>query len=120
MRLSSSSPQVSIQVSSSARCGVIADSMRGVARREPTFAWHVHVGVPDPEEAIRLLNSLREVVPILIALSANSPFGHGLDTGSAPARTVISQGFPRTGTALRLTQRFAPSGATPVGAADSV
>ncbi len=87
------------RLSSSSRYGVIADSMRGLARREPTLALHVHVGVPDPEDAIRLLNRLREVVPILIALSANSPFSHGLDSGFASARTLIFQGFPRTGTA---------------------
>lgn len=92
-----------VRLSSSARYGVIADSMRGLARREPTLALHVHVGVPDPEDAIRLLNGVREVVPILIALSANSPFSHGLDSGFASARTVIFQGFPRTGTARRFT-----------------
>jgi hypothetical protein len=92
----------------------------GSIRNHGRAALHVHVGVPEPEDAIRLLNSLREVAPIPIALSANSPFSHGLDTGFASARTVIFQGFPRTGTALRVTQRFAPSGATPLGAADSL
>jgi carboxylate-amine ligase len=88
-----------IRLSSSARYGVIAESMRGLTRREPTLALHVHVGVPDPEDAIRLLNSLRDVVPLLIALSANSPFSQGRDSGFASARTIIFQGFPRTGTA---------------------
>ena len=89
------------RVSTSARYGGIGESMRVLARREPTFALHVHVGVPDPEDAIRLLNGLREAVPILIALSANSPFSQGRDTGFASVRTVIFQGFPRTGTARR-------------------
>jgi carboxylate-amine ligase len=61
----------------------------------------VHVGVPDPEDAIRLLNGFREVVPVLVALSANSPFSGGRDSGFASARTVIFQAFPRTGTARR-------------------
>ncbi len=87
------------RVSTSARYGAIGDSMRGLARREPTLALHVHVGVPDPDDAIRLLNGLRETVPILIALSANSPFSQGRDSGFASGRTVIFQGFPRTGTA---------------------
>jgi glutamate---cysteine ligase / carboxylate-amine ligase len=46
-----------------------------------------------------VLNGLRRAVPVLLALSANSPFSKGHDTGFASARTVIFQGFPRTGTA---------------------
>lgn len=89
------------QVAGSERYRVIANSMRALARRDPTLAMHVHVGVPDPEDAVRLLNGLRGVVPVLLALSANSPFCQGRDTGFASARTVIFQGFPRTGTARR-------------------
>jgi carboxylate-amine ligase len=87
------------RISHSARYRMVADSMRVLARREPTLALHVHVGVPDPEDAVRLLNGLRGAVPLLLALSANSPFCQGRDTGFASARTVIFQGFPRTGTA---------------------
>jgi glutamate---cysteine ligase / carboxylate-amine ligase len=76
----------------------VVDSMRSLALREPTLALHVHVGVPDPEDAIRLLNGLRSAMPVLLALSANSPFSQGRDSGFASARTVIFQGFPRTGT----------------------
>jgi glutamate---cysteine ligase / carboxylate-amine ligase len=83
------------------RYRVIADSMRTLARREPTLALHVHVGVPDCEDAIRVINGMRDVVPLLLALSANSPFCQGRDTGFASTRTVIFQGFPRTGTARR-------------------
>ena len=93
------------RVSGSERYRVVADSMRALARREPTLALHVHVGIPDPEDAIRVLNGLRGAVPILLALSANSPFSQGRDTGFASARTVIFQGFPRTGTA-RLLRRL--------------
>ena len=89
------------RVSGSARYGVVAESMRMLARREPTLALHVHIGVPDPEEAIRVLNGLRGAVPVLLALSANSPFCQGRDSGFASARTVIFQAFPRTGTARR-------------------
>ena len=63
------------------------------------MAIHVHVGVPSPEEAVRLLNGFRNQVPLLLALSANSPFSHARDTGFASMRTTIFQGFPRTGTA---------------------
>ena len=90
-----------IEVSGTARYGHVAESMRMLARRQPTMALHVHVGVPDPEDAIRLLNGLRDIVPVLLALSANSPFCEGRDTGFASARTVIFGAFPRTGTARR-------------------
>ena len=89
------------RVSGSERYRMVADSMRSLANREPTLALHVHVGVPDPDDAVRLLNGLRPAVPVLLALSANSPFSRGRDTGFASARTVIFQGFPRTGTARR-------------------
>ena len=56
--------------------------MRTLAHREPTLALHVHVGVPDPEDAVQVLNGLRGVVPLLLALSANSPFSHGADSAS--------------------------------------
>jgi glutamate---cysteine ligase / carboxylate-amine ligase len=87
------------RVSGGTRYRALADSMRALAHREPTMALHVHVGVPEPEDAIRLLNGLREVVPVLLALSANSPFCQGRDSGFASVRTVIFQAFPRTGTA---------------------
>ena len=89
------------RVSGSERYRMVADSMRALARREPTLALHVHVGVPDPEDAVRVLNGLRAAVPVLLALSANSPFSQGRDSGFASSRTVIFQGFPRTGTARR-------------------
>jgi carboxylate-amine ligase len=89
------------RVSGSGRYEVVADSMWMLVRREPTLALHVHIGVPDPEDAVRVLNGLRSAVPVVLALSANSPFSHGRDTGFASARTVIFQGFTRTGTARR-------------------
>ncbi len=76
----------------------LAESLRFLARREPTMALHVHVGVPDAEDAVRLFNRMRARVPVLLALSANSPFAAGRDSGFASARTAIFGGFPRTGT----------------------
>jgi carboxylate-amine ligase len=71
--------------------------MRELARREPTFGLHVHVGVGDAESAITLYNRLRTHLPLFLALSANSPFWQGRDTGLASARTPIFQAFPRVG-----------------------
>jgi glutamate---cysteine ligase / carboxylate-amine ligase len=85
------------EVSGAVRYRALGDSMRVLARREPTMALHVHVGVPAPEDAVRLLNGLRRNIPVLLALSANSPFWHGRDCGFASGRTVIFQAFPRSG-----------------------
>ena len=85
------------RVSDGARYQLIFQTMRELARREPTFALHVHVGVADAEAAIVLLNRLRAHVPLLLALSANSPFWQARDTGLASARTPIFQAFPRVG-----------------------
>jgi carboxylate-amine ligase len=85
------------RVSAGARYQLIYESMRELARREPTFALHVHIGVDDADSAIVLLNRLRAHVPLLLALSANSPFWQGRDTGLASTRTPIFQMFPRVG-----------------------
>jgi carboxylate-amine ligase len=85
------------RVSSSSRYEVIHRTMRALARREPTYALHVHVGVPDPHSAIRLVNQLRAHLPMLLGLSATSPFLRGQPTGLASNRTILFQGFPRTG-----------------------
>jgi len=84
-------------VSSGERYQALYGSMRELARREPTFALHVHVGVPDPEDAIALMNRMRTHLPLLLALSANSPFWQGRDSGLASARTPLFQAFPRVG-----------------------
>ena len=85
------------KISRGARYKIVYESMRELARREPTFGLHVHVGVADAEKAIGLQNRLRAHLPMLLALSANSPFWQGRDTGLASARTPIFQAFPRVG-----------------------
>ena len=85
------------RVSRSARYQLVHESMRELARREPTFALHVHVGVTDPDRAIALQNRLRTHLPLLLALSANSPFWQGRSTGLSSSRTSIFQAFPRVG-----------------------
>ena len=86
-----------VEVSPGARYQFVHASMRELARREPTFGLHVHVAVPDPETALRALNGIREHLPVLLALSANSPFWQGRDSGLASSRTPVFQAFPRTG-----------------------
>src|SRR5919197_2364943 len=90
-----------VDVSPGARYQYVHASMRELARREPTFGLHVHVAVPDPEMAVRALNAMRLHLPILLALSGNSPFWQGRDSGLASARTPAFQTFPRTGVPRR-------------------
>ncbi|MEA2193620.1 MAG: glutamate---cysteine ligase / carboxylate-amine ligase, partial [Solirubrobacteraceae bacterium] len=84
-------------VSSRERHQEVFGSMRELARREPTFALHVHVGLPTGEAGIAAFNRLRAHVPVLLALSATSPFWQGRDTGLASARTPLFPAFPRVG-----------------------
>ncbi len=77
------------------RYEAIAASMRGFMRRTPTCALHVHVGMPDPDSAIRAFNGLRAYLPVLQGLAAHSPYWHGLDSGFATARAQLFRAFPR-------------------------
>lgn len=86
-----------VEVTPRRRYEQIHAEMGELARREPTFAQHVHIGVADPEDAVRVMTRLRPHLPLLLALSAGSPFWQGRDTGLASARIPIWQAFPRTG-----------------------
>jgi glutamate---cysteine ligase / carboxylate-amine ligase len=90
-----------ISISGGDRHQAVYGSMRELARREPTFALHVHLGVGDPESAILLYNRLRGHLALLLALASNSPFWQGRDTGLASARIPIFQAFPRVGVPRR-------------------
>jgi carboxylate-amine ligase len=68
-----------------------------VARQEIIFGIHVHIGLDDPDKAIHVTNGMRVHVPILLALSANSPFWRGTSTGLQSTRTPIFRAFPRVG-----------------------
>ncbi len=84
-------------VSADSRYQEMAESMRVLARREPTLGTHIHVGVPTPGAAVRVLNGMRKHLPLLLALSANSPFWQGRATGFASTRVSLFDAFPRTG-----------------------
>jgi carboxylate-amine ligase len=85
------------RVSGGARYQVLERGLRDLARREPTFALHVHVGVPLPELAVAAFDRIRAHLPLILALSANSPFWRGRDSGLASFRTPLFQAFPRAG-----------------------
>nr|WP_272921449.1 glutamate--cysteine ligase [Streptomyces sp. SID161] len=60
-------------------------------------ACHVHVGVPDREEAVRAVNHLRGWMPLLLAITCNSPFSDGTDTGYASWRAMVWGRWPAAG-----------------------
>ncbi|CAA9519870.1 MAG: FIG074102: hypothetical protein [uncultured Rubrobacteraceae bacterium] len=75
----------------------LEDEMGWVARTQAIYGLHVHVAVPDGEAAIGAVNELARRVPLLVALSANSPFWRGSDTRLASTRIKIFEMFPRSG-----------------------
>jgi len=85
------------RISSGQRYRDLIDALRFVARQELIFGLHVHVGLDDPDKAIHVANGMRVHVPILLALSANSPFWRADATGLASTRTPIFRQFPRIG-----------------------
>jgi carboxylate-amine ligase len=75
----------------------LVSALRFVARQELIFGLHVHVGLDDPDKAIHVANGMRVHLPVLLALSANSPFWRGDGTGMASTRMPIFRAFPRVG-----------------------
>ena len=75
----------------------LIDALRFVARQELIFGLHVHVGVDDPDKAIHVANGMRVHLPVLLALSANSPFWRADRSGLLSTRTPIFRAFPRVG-----------------------
>ncbi len=75
----------------------IEEEMGWVARTQAIYGLHVHVAVPDGDAAIRATNALARRVPLLVALSANSPFWRGSDTRLSSTRIKIFEMFPRSG-----------------------
>jgi carboxylate-amine ligase len=79
------------------RYATIVKDMQQIARVNLIFGLHVHVGIPDREEAIQLMNQARYFLPHIYALSVNSPFWLGQNTGFKSYRHNIFERFPRTG-----------------------
>ncbi len=79
------------------RYAKIVDDMKDVARGNLIFGLHVHVGIKDKDMAIHIMNTVRYFLPHVYALSTNSPFWEGRNTGFKSFRTKVFDKFPRTG-----------------------
>jgi carboxylate-amine ligase len=79
------------------RYATIVKDMQQVARANLIFGLHVHVGIPSRETAIHVMNQMRYFLPHLYALSTNSPFWVGRNTGLKGYRLKVFERFPRTG-----------------------
>ncbi len=76
----------------------LREQLRWVAQRNNTWSMHVHVGIQGADRAIAICDHLRAMLPPLLALSANSPFLDGQDTGLASVRSqIFTRSFPRCG-----------------------
>jgi carboxylate-amine ligase len=79
------------------RYAVMEDRYQAVARQQIICGCHVHVGIDDPDLAVEVMNRSRPWLPTLLALSTNSPYWHGVDTGFASYRTQVWQRWPTSG-----------------------
>jgi len=79
------------------RYDVLIEEMKDVARSNLIFGMHVHVCIPNREEGLQIMNVARYFLPHLYALSTNSPFWEGRETGFKSFRSKIFDKFPRTG-----------------------
>ncbi|MDR4508137.1 MAG: YbdK family carboxylate-amine ligase [Candidatus Brocadiaceae bacterium] len=75
----------------------VFDNHQYVSRRLFAFGLHIHVGIKNEEVAIYIMNEMKRWTYPLLALSANSPFYEGMDTGLASTRTHLFHCMPRTG-----------------------
>ena len=87
------------------RYDTILSEFQQLTREQIIFGCHVHVGIADREEAIRIMNRARPWLAPILALSANSPYWMGLDTGYASYRTELFGRFPMAGIPMHLASR---------------
>jgi carboxylate-amine ligase len=85
------------QVTERERYKILEEELQDVIRELLIFGLHVHVGIPDPQRRIEVMNEARYFLPHLLALSTSSPFWLGRATGLKSYRSVIWSRFPRTG-----------------------
>jgi carboxylate-amine ligase len=79
------------------RSAVMTEEYGLTAREQLTCGCHIHVSVESPEEGVAVLDRIRVWLPVLIALSANSPFWHGQDSGYASYRSQVWNRWPTAG-----------------------
>src|ERR671935_1014767 len=79
------------------RYKLLEEEMQDVARELLIFGLHVHVGIPDPDMRIEIVNEARYFLPHMLAISTSSPFWLGRNTGLKSYRTMVWRRFPRTG-----------------------
>jgi carboxylate-amine ligase len=73
------------------------DRIQYPQHRNTTAGLHIHVGVDDADKAVWVTNEIRWHLPVILALSANSPYWYGFDTGLQSARAVVFENLPNTG-----------------------
>jgi glutamate---cysteine ligase / carboxylate-amine ligase len=78
------------------RYKLLIDELQMVARSLLIFGLHVHVGVPDPDRRIQIMNAARYFLPHVLALTTSSPFWLGFNTGLKSYRSEVFKKFPRT------------------------
>ena len=78
------------------RYAQVVEDMQLIARANLVFGLHVHIGIEDRNTAIHIMNSMRYFLPHILALSSNSPFWMGMNTGFKSYRCKVFERFPRT------------------------
>jgi len=90
-------PRDAVRLVDTERYRKVHEQMRGLILRAAEAALHVHVGMPDPDSALRAFNGLRGWLPLLRGLAASSPFWFGRDSGLASARWALVRPYPGRG-----------------------
>jgi glutamate---cysteine ligase / carboxylate-amine ligase len=85
------------EITDKPRYAELVEALQWTAEQQLIFGLHVHVGLDTGQQAIAVANALRTWLPELLAMSANSPFWHGRDTGLASTRSKIFDAMPRSG-----------------------
>jgi carboxylate-amine ligase len=86
-----------VELVQSERYERVERQMQGLIKRTPECALHVHVGVPDTGAAVAAMNGIRERLPLLHGLGANSPYWFGSNSGMASSRAAVIRAYPGRG-----------------------
>ena len=80
----------------------VSEQLKYYAQRNITFSTHIHISVDDPDRAIKITNATRRWIPAMLAISANSPFFEGFNTGFKSSRTMQFGAFPKTNIPVKI------------------